>query len=73
MGQPSLPVSTVVERVATHEQVAPEDLPSLADAVSPDIYTRLTTAWAEQTDPIEFTYVWYHVTVYPDGGVIVTS
>lgn len=57
MGQPSRSLSTVVERVAAYERVAPEELLSLADHVSPDIYTYLTTAWTEQTDPIEFTYV----------------
>lgn len=72
MGQASPPLSAVVEQVAAHEQVAPEDLPALADAVPPEAYVRLTTAWDEQTNPIEFTYVWYHVTVYPGGEVIIT-
>lgn len=65
-------VSSVVEQVAALEQVQPEDLPALADAIPSEIYTRLTTDWANQTDPIEFTYVWYHVAIYPDGEVIVT-
>lgn len=72
MGQSSTPVPAIVERVAAHERAEPEELPSLANVVSPDTFARLTTAWADQTEPIEFTYVWYRVTVYPGGEVIVT-
>lgn len=62
----------MVERVAAHERVDPADLPAVADVVPRDIYSCLTGGWSDQTEPIEFTYVWYQVTVYPGGEVVVT-
>lgn len=66
------PLAEIVETVATFEEVPPEDLPSLADAVPSEIMTRMTTEWADQTDPIEFTYIWYHITVSPMGEITVS-
>lgn len=67
----STPLQSVVETVAAFEEVSPEDLPALTDAVPSEIVTRLTTEWPNQTDPIEFTYIWYHVTVSPTGEITI--
>lgn len=51
------PLLPVVKEVAAAEEVAPTDLPPLADAVSSETMTRLRTEWTNQTEPIEFTYL----------------
>lgn len=71
MHQLSAPLGQVVEQVAASEQVSPEDLPAVAEAVSSTTFTRLTTEWVEQTTPIEFSYVWYRVTITPAGEVTI--
>lgn len=71
MHELSAPLGQVVEQVATSEQVSPEDLPAVAEAVSSKTFTRLTTEWIDQAAPIEFTYVWYRVTIAPTGEVTI--
>lgn len=66
------PVETVIETVAAYEEVQPADLPTLALSVDTATLTKLTTGWNDQTEPIEFTYVWYEVTIDPTGKVTVT-
>lgn len=71
MNELSAPLGRVIEQVAAFEQISPEDLPAVAESVSPETFTRLTTEWTEQTAPIEFSYVWYGVTITPAGEVTI--
>lgn len=62
----------VVEVVAEYEGVASADLPALEDILDSNTNAKLTTKWRDQTEPINFTYIWYDIIVYPDGMVTVT-
>ena len=66
------PVERVVEVVAEYEGVASVDLPALEDILDSNTNAKLTTKWSDQTEPINFTYIWYDIIVYPDGMVTVT-
>lgn len=66
------PIEAVIETVAEYEKVKPDDLPTLAYSVDSATLTKLTTRWDDQTEPIEFTYVWYEVTIDPTGKVTIT-
>ena len=63
---------TIVNRVAEYEQCHPEVLPALEEKIDSEIYHQLTTVDSSLTEPLEFEYLWYQVTVLPDREVIVT-
>ena len=58
--------------VAEHERVTCDDLPPLEEWVDPETFAKLTADRTEWDGPLEFTYIWYRVTISPDGGVTVT-
>lgn len=64
--------AAVRTRVADHEEASPGELPPVDDWVAPETRLELATADRNRTEPVEFTYLWYHVTVSPDGEVTVT-
>lgn len=66
---PVPPVRTVREAVAAYEQVESTDLPPLDDWVDPATLDTLAGSWTELDRSIEFRYVWYLVTVHPNGEV----
>lgn len=64
--------TTIVNTVADHENVSPDELPPLADKLDTETFQRLTIPEMELTEPLSFEYLWYQVTVLPDGDVVVT-
>lgn len=72
MAQSSRVTKTIVKTVADYENASTDDLSPLADKLDTETFHRLTTVKAELTEPLTFEYLWYDVTVHPDGGVIVT-
>lgn len=72
MAQSSEITKTIVETVAEYENASLENLPSLADKVDSDTFHQLTVTDCELTEPVEFTYLWYEITVQPDGEVTIT-
>lgn len=63
---------TIVERVADYEDTIPDQLPSLEDDLASEIFQQLPDAESQLTEPLDFEYLWYDVTVLPDREVIVT-
>lgn len=68
---PSAPAKLIVDSVAESEQAPPEVLPSLEDWLDPETFTDLTSTGSGRTDPLEFTYLWYQITVDPTEEVTV--
>lgn len=64
---------TIVDTVAEYEQCPPEILPSLEEKIDSETYRILTTGEGQPTEPLEFTYLWYQVTVLPTGDVVITA
>lgn len=72
MAQSSEVTKTIVKTVADYENASPEVLPPLADKLDSETYNKLTAIERHLTEPLNFEYLWYDVTVFPDGEVIVT-
>lgn len=70
---PANPVQTVREAVAEHEQVDAADLPPLDEWIHPATRDALTGSWKLLDSSFEFRYLWYRVTVHPDGNVHVRT
>lgn len=60
---------TIVNTVADYENASPEVLPPLADKLDSETYNQLTAGRPQLTEQLEFQYLWYEVTVKPDGEV----
>ena len=63
---------SIVETVADYENTVPDRLPSLEDKVAAETFQQLPDAESQLTEPLNFEYLWYEVTVLPDSGVVVT-
>lgn len=61
----------IVQTVADYEKALPDQLPPLADKIDAETFQRLVSHESERTEPLTFEYLWYDVTVEPDGEVIV--
>lgn len=72
MAQSSEVTEIIVKTVADYENTSPDDLPPLADKLDTETFQKLTGPDAQRTEPVEFEYLWYDVTVLPDGEVNVT-
>lgn len=73
MVQSSTVIETVVNTVAEEENTSPEKLPPLEDNIDPVTFSQLTANKGPPEEPLEFTYLWYRVTVYPNGAVAVLA
>lgn len=71
MAQVSTLAQTVVEKVAEFEHVSPENLPRLEDNIDSKTYSQLIDIKGPPAKPLEFSYIWYRVTVYSDGEVTI--
>lgn len=65
-------VQRILAAVAEHENARVEGLPLLRDQVPSTTMDKLTTEWDTQTEPLEFSYLWYTITVSSNGEVSVT-
>lgn len=65
------PFGVIREAVASSEGVAPSDLPPIEDDLSRSELAELPVSWGDLNEDVTFTYVWYRVTLYPSGEVIV--
>lgn len=65
-------ITAITSEVATYEGASPEILPELETWVSSEIVEELSTARNDRTRSLEFAYLWYRVTVHPDGEITVT-
>lgn len=63
---------SIVETVATYENTVPDQLPSLEDKLATETFQQLPDAESQLTEPLNFQYLWYEVTVLPDREVVVT-
>lgn len=63
----------IVECVAEAEEVAPDDLPPLAETIPPAAFHRLTGPGGLPPERLEFSYLWYEVTVEPGGDVTILA
>lgn len=63
---------SIVETVADHENVSPEELPPLEEKIPSAQFDKLTAPESGLSEPMEFEYLWYQVTVHPAGEVTVT-
>ena len=62
----------IVTTVADYENVSPTDLPPLEDTLDSETYQQLDSVESELTEPLTFEYIFYDITVLPDGEVIAT-
>lgn len=60
------------ETVAEYENASPKNLPPLPGKINSGIFHQLTATDCEFTEPVEFMYLWYEITVQPDGEVTIT-
>lgn len=72
MTQSSPVTEYIVKTVADWENFTPEELPPLAEQIDTETYQQLASYESELTEPLTFEYLWYNVTVLPDGEVFVT-
>ena len=72
MAQSSTVAKAITNKVAEYEECPPEVLPELKEKIDPETYRQLTTVEGPLTEPLEFEYLWYQVTVLPDREIIVT-
>ena len=72
MGHSSEMRKTIVRTVADYENTAPEVLPPLAEKIDSETYQQLLAPERDLTEPLSFEYLWYQVTVLPEGEVVVT-
>lgn len=71
MAQSSEITDHIVKTVADYENTSPDELPPLADKVDAETYHKLAASDGQFNEPLEFEYLWYQVTVQPDGEVAV--
>lgn len=57
--------------IAGHEGVAPRELPDLEEWIGSSMFHRLIETERGQAEPLEFSYLWYRITLYPSGYVTV--
>ena len=62
----------IVTTVADCENAPPDDLPPLAEELNTETFQQLVSFESELTEPLTFEYLYYDVTVLPDGEVIVS-
>lgn len=62
----------IVKTVADYEKASPEELPALAEKLNAETFQQLVSPEGELTEPLSFEYLFYDITVLPDGEVIVT-
>lgn len=62
---------SIVRTVAEHENVSPDDLPPLEEKIDLETLRQLEDAESRLTKRLEFMYLFYQVTVQPDGEVTV--
>lgn len=60
----------IVRAVAGYEKVDPGDLPPVEDSVPLDVFHKLKDV-QNGSEPLQFTYLWYQITVQPSGEVAV--
>ena len=63
---------TIVETVADYEHASPNELPPLEDKLDEKTYQQLTALEGQLSEPLTFEYLFYDITVLPDGEVVVT-
>lgn len=63
---------TIVETVADYEHASPNELPPLEDKLDEKTYQQLTAPEGQLSEPLTFEYLFYDITVLPDGEVVVT-
>lgn len=62
----------IVNAVADCENSAPGDQPLLAEKLDTETYEKLISYKSELNELLTFEYLFYDVTILPDGEVIVT-
>lgn len=72
MATTSAPVDEVQTMVADYEEISPSELPPFDDWVAGETRRKLTAANRDRKESLEFTYLWYHVSVSPAGDGTVT-
>ena len=72
MAHSSTVTEYIVETVADCENASPDDLPPLVDKLESETFQQLASFESELTEPLTFEYLFYDVTVLPDGEVVVT-
>lgn len=72
MAQSSDVMNEIVKTVADYENASPGELPPLAEMIDADTFQQLVSSESALTGPLTFEYLWYDVTVLPDGEVVVT-
>ncbi|QLD89549.1 hypothetical protein HWV07_11105 [Natronomonas salina] len=72
MPQPSDVARQVVKTVADYENSSLNDLPPLEDKIDSETYHQIASFESELTEPLTFEYLFYDITVLPEGEVIVT-
>lgn len=65
-------IESIVRSVAEYENVSPEDLPPLEEKIEAGTLRQLGGAERRLSEPLEFSYLFYQVTVQPGGDVTVT-
>ena len=63
---------TIVETVADYEHASPHELPPLEDKLDEKTYQQLTAPEGQLSEPPTFEYLFYDISVLPDGEVVVT-
>lgn len=72
MGQPSQLTETIVKTVAEYENVSPADLPPLAERIDSETFHQLAATDRHLTESVEFSYLWYQITVDPNERISIT-
>lgn len=72
IAQSSPATNEIVTTVADYENASPDQLPPLEDNLDSETYHQLVSFESELTEPLTFEYLWYQVTVLPEGEVVVT-
>ena len=62
----------IVETVTVCENASPDQLPPLAEKIGSETFQQLASFESELTQPLTFEYLFYEVTVLPDGEVSVS-
>ena len=71
MSHSSESLKIIKKKIAEHEDVAPRELPDLEDWIGSSMFQWLIDTERGQTEPLEFTYLWYRITLYPSGEFII--
>lgn len=61
----------IVKIVADYENASPDQLPPLADQIDSETYQQLVSPEKELIEPLTLAYLFYDVTVLPEGEVVV--